>query len=102
MAFLLEIVSLEDQIAAEDEAADREAEREEMELYYLTEMRERYMMECEAEAAKSAKIGDEADDEPLPETRILRPWHQNKSFGPWGPKGRKAKRKTLRSHRTGR
>lgn len=56
----------------------------------------------EEEEAAEVDYGSEADDEPLPETRILRPWHQNKATGPWGPKGPKAKRITLRSHRTGR
>jgi hypothetical protein len=53
-------------------------------------------------ATENEDFGTDDDDEPLPETRILRPWHQNKAVGPWGPKGRKAKETTLRSHRTGR
>jgi hypothetical protein len=98
MAFLLEVVSLEDQIA-EDWHDDLEKE-ERAEFRRMTEERnwEAYMAEIEEREA----FGSADEDEPLPETRILRPWHQNKAVGPWGPKGRKAKETTLRSHRTGR
>lgn len=35
------------------------------------------------------------------ETTHVSPWNRQKSVGPWGPKGSKGKRITLRSHRTG-
>jgi hypothetical protein len=98
MAFLLEVVSLDDQIAAEWH--DDLAKEERAAFRQMLEERdwEAYMAQIE----EREMFGSADEDEPLPETRILRPWHQNKSFGPWGPKHRKGKRKTLRSHRTGR
>lgn len=84
---LLDILTADDLVAADDIA---------------TELEEARIAFYESLSGENEDFGDEADDAPIPETRILRPWHQNKSVGPWGPKGPKGKRVTLRSHRTGR
>ena len=109
MAFLLEVVSLEDQMAADwadDEAREAASEASEYEKEERARSRrmeeERDWEAYMAEVEEREMFGSVDDDDPMPETRILRPWHQNKAVGPWGPKGRKGKRTTLRSHRTGR
>lgn len=98
---LLDILTPDDLIALDDYADAEKEERAEFRRLLEERDWEDHIADLAA-AAERAEMGSEDDDEPVAETRIFRPWHQNKAIGPWGPKHPKAKRVTLRSHRTGR